>query len=280
MIHLILASLRDLLRPRHDLILENLALRQQILVLERSGAHPRLRASDKAFWVALSHCWRHWRRPLRLVKPSTVIAWHRKGWRLYWRWKSRPGNGGRPGVPIATIDLIRRISHENPLWGAPRIHGELLMLGIKVSEATIAKYMITRGKPPSQNWQTFIRNHLPDIAAIDFLTIPTVTFGTLYVLIFLSLDRRKVIHFNVTDAPSAYWTSLQLLQAFPFDTAPRFKGAITPDHDRSIRPQSEAAVGPTRDRDEIRVRDRNIALSEVVASPRDDGTVGFQSKAV
>jgi transposase InsO family protein len=222
MIPLILAALRDLLRPRHDLIIENLALRQQILVLERAVPRPRLNHADKAFWVALSLCWRHWRRPLRLVKPSTVIAWHRKGWRLYWRWKSRAGKGGRPGIPIATIDLIRRMSHDNPLWGAPRIHGELLMLGIKVSEATVAKYMIKRGKPPSQNWQTFIRNHLPDIVAIDFLTVPTVTFETLYVLIFLSLDRRKVIHFNVTDAPSALWTSLQLIQAFPFDTAPRF----------------------------------------------------------
>jgi len=123
------ATLRDLLRPRHDLIIENLALRQQILVLERAGARPRLRPADKAFWVVLSRCWRHWRRPLRLVKPSTVIAWHRRGWRLYWRGRSRPGKGGRPGIPIAAIDLIRRMSHF-PLWGAPRIHGELLMLGI------------------------------------------------------------------------------------------------------------------------------------------------------
>ncbi len=126
-----LSTLRDLLRPRHDLIIENLALRQQILVLERSGARPWLHPADKAFWVALSRCWRHWRRPLRLVKPSTVIAWRRRGW----RWKSRPGKGGR--------------------------------LSINVSEATVAKYMIKRGNQPSQNWQTFIRNHLPDIVAIE-----------------------------------------------------------------------------------------------------------------
>jgi len=119
MIALILSTLRDLLRPRHDLIIENLALRQQILALERSGARPRFHSADKAFWVALSRCWRHWRRPLRLVKPSTVIAWHRRGWRLYWRGKSRPGKGGRPGIPIASVDLIRKMSHDNPLWGAP-----------------------------------------------------------------------------------------------------------------------------------------------------------------
>jgi putative transposase len=104
MIPLILATLRDLFRPRHGLIIENLALRQQILVLERTAPRPRLNRADRAFWVALSRCWRHWRRPLRLVKPSTVIAWHRKGWRLYWRWRSRPGKGGRPGTPIATVN--------------------------------------------------------------------------------------------------------------------------------------------------------------------------------
>jgi len=136
--------------------------------------------------------------------PSTVIALHRRGWRLYWRWKSRPGKGGRPGTPFTSIDLIRRIPHDNPLCGAPCIHGELLMLDIKVSEPTVAKYMIKRGKRPSQNWQTFIRNHLPDIVALNFLTVLTVTFGPLYVLILLSHNRRKVIHFNVTDAPSAY----------------------------------------------------------------------------
>lgn len=222
MLKLLFAALRDLFRSRHDLVVENLALRQQLLVLERSGARPKIRPADRAFWAVLAGCWRHWRRPLRIVKPATVIAWHRKGWRLYWRWKSRPGKGGRPGTPIEIVDLIRRISYENPLWGAPRIHGELLKLGIVVSEPTVAKYMIRRGKPPSQRWRTFILNHLPDIVAIDFLTVPTVTFRTLYVLIFLSLERRKVIHFNVTDAPSSYWTSLQIIQAFPFETAPRF----------------------------------------------------------
>ena len=123
MIPLILAALRDLLRPRHDLIIENLALRQQILVLERTGVRPRLTRANRAFWVLLFRCWRHWRRPLRLVKPSTVIAWHRRGWRLYWRGKSRPGKGGRAGLPITTIDLIRKMSHDNPLWAPVQNRG-------------------------------------------------------------------------------------------------------------------------------------------------------------
>ena len=156
------------------------------------------------------------------MQPETVIAWHRKGWRLWWRWKSRPKEVGRPRVPWEVIELIRRISRENPTWGAPRIHGELMMLGYYVSEATVARYMVKRRGRPTQNWKTFLRNHLAETAAIDFLTVPTVTFRTLYVFVVLSLDRRRIIHFNVTTHPTAEWTALQLFQAFPFDTAPRF----------------------------------------------------------
>ncbi len=222
MLHLLLHTLRDLLRPRRDLLLENLALRQQILVLQRANPKPPLNNADRAFWVLLCRWWAGWRRPLRLVKPETVIGWHRLGWRLWWRRKSRPKDVGRPRVPWEVIELIRRISRENPTWGAPRIHGELMMLGHYVSEATVARYMVKRRGRPTQNWKTFLQNHLPETAAIDFLTVPTVTFRTLYVFVVLSLDRRRIVHFNVTTHPTAEWTALQLYQAFPFDTAPRF----------------------------------------------------------
>jgi len=222
MLNLIINFLWDLLRPKHDLLLENIALRQQILVLERHVKRPKFRNSERAFWVVLSRYWAGWKSPLRLVKPETVISWHRKSWRLFWRWKSKPTDYGRPNLPCEVINLIRKMSLENPLWGAPRIHGELVMLGIDVSESTVAKYMVKRKGRPTQNWKTFLENHLSEIAAIDFLTIPTITFRTLYVFVVLSLDRRQVVHFNVTSNPTAEWTARQLVQAFPFESAPKY----------------------------------------------------------
>ena len=222
MISLLLGLLRDLVRSRRDLVIENLAIRQQLLVLERTNPRPNLKERDRAFWVLLSQWWSEWRRPLRLVQPETVIAWHRRMWSRWWRWKSRPRTNGRPRIPFEVIELIRRISRENPTWGAPRIHGELLKLGYGVSEATVARYMVKRRGRPTQNWTTFLRNHLGEIAAIDFLTVPTVTFRTLYVFVVLSLDRRRVVHINVTYYPSAEWTARQLYQAFPFDSAPKY----------------------------------------------------------
>jgi hypothetical protein len=145
MLNLLIALLRDLLRPRHDLLLENLALRQQILVLQRTNPKPPFRNRDRAFWVLLCHWWAGWRRPLRLVQPETVIKWHRKTWRMWWRRKSKPlQQPGRPRIPWEAILLIRRISRENPLWGAPRIHGELMKLGYFLHETTVARYMIKR----------------------------------------------------------------------------------------------------------------------------------------
>ena len=154
MISLLLGLLRDLLRPSRDLIIENLALRQQILVLERTHPKPPLTELDRTFWVLLSRLWADWHRPLRLVQPATVIAWHRRVWRFWWRWKSRPQTTGRPRVPDEVIELIRRISRENPTWGAPRIRGELLKLGYDLSEATVARYMTKRRGRPTQNWTT------------------------------------------------------------------------------------------------------------------------------
>jgi putative transposase len=222
MLNLIINYLRDLLRPKHDLLLENLALRQQILVLERQVKRPRFRVRERAFWVVLSRYWSGWKSPLRLVQPQTVVSWHRQSWRLFWRWKSKPKDFGRPKITIEIIELIRQMSLDNPLWGAPRIHGELIMLGYEISESTVAKYMVRRKGRPNQNWKTFLQNHLGEIAAIDFLTVPTVTFKTLYVFVVLSLDRRRVVHFHVTTHPTSEWTARQLIQAFPFDSAPKY----------------------------------------------------------
>jgi len=220
MLSLIFRTVFSGLRSHRSLILENLALRHQLEVLQRNIKPPRLRNRDRVLWVALSRFWPDWRGSLAIVQPKTVVAWHRRGWRLYWRWKSR--GRGRPAVPAEVQQLIRRISQDNPLWGAPRIHGELLKLGYDVSEATVAKYMTKGHHPPSPTWRSFIRNHFSEIAAVDFFTVPTLTFKTLYVFVVLSLDRRRVLHFNVTDSPTAQWTAMQIVQAFPFDTAPRF----------------------------------------------------------
>jgi len=219
MLSLILLTILSSLKSRHSLAMENLALRHQLDVLQRTRRPQHLTNRDRTLWVVLSRLWPDWRSSLTIVQPKTVVAWHRRGWRLYWRWRSR--GRGRPSVPAEVRHLIRRMSQENSLWGAPRIHGELLKLGYVVSEATVAKYM-TKGRPPSPTWRSFIRNHFYEIAAVDFFTVPTLTFKTLYVFVVLSLDRRRVLHFNVTDSPTAQWTSMQIVQAFPFDTAPRF----------------------------------------------------------
>ena len=176
------------LKSRQRLVLENIALRHQIEVLQRNGKRPRLRPSDRALWALLSRLLPDWRQHLSIVQPDTVIRWHRKGWRLYWRWRSKPG-GGRPKVSVEIRTLISRMSRENYLWGAHRLHGELLKLGLDICESTIAKYMVRRTGPPSQTWRTFIRNHLPDLVAVDFFTVHTATFKTLYVFLILSLDR-------------------------------------------------------------------------------------------
>ena len=218
--HLLLLLLASF-RSHRQLALENVALRHQLEVLQRNAKLPRLRPSDRALWAGLSRLLPDWRRHLTIVQPDTVVRWHRAGWRLYWRWRSDPGRG-RPKVTAEVRALIRRMSLENPLWGAPRIHGELLKLDYDICESSISKYMARRSGPPTQTWQTFIRNHLTEIAAIDFFTVRTATFRTLYVFLVLSLDRRRVVHFNVTPDPSAAWTSLQLIQAFPFDSAPQY----------------------------------------------------------
>jgi putative transposase len=168
MIFLLLRTVLSALRSHRALALENLALRNQVNVLSRSVKRPRLKNRDRFLWVMLVRLWKDWRKSLILVQPETVIRWHKEGFRLYWRWKSRPSRPGRKEIPEDIRDLIRTMSRENPLWGAPRIHGELLKLGIEISQATVSKYMVHHRKPPSQSWRTFLKNHAKDIVSVDF----------------------------------------------------------------------------------------------------------------
>jgi putative transposase len=219
--------IRALLLPRTAILAENLALRHQLGVLQRSVKRPRLRQRDRILWVWLSRLWSGWRESLAIVKPETVIRWHREGFKLYWRWKSR-GKSGRPKIDAEIRHLIRRMSRENTTWGAPRIQSELALLGHTVDDSTVAKYMCRHRKPPSQTWRTFLENHVPDIVAVDFFVVATVSFRLLYCFLVLRHDRRRVVHFNVTQYPTARWTAQQIVEAFPFDEAPRF---LIRDHD-------------------------------------------------
>jgi transposase InsO family protein len=214
--------IRAFLVSRLSLAAENLALRQQVAIYKHSIKRLKLRPRDRAFWVLLSRLWSNWQSALAIVRPETVIHWHQQGFKLYWRWKSRAGKAGRPPIEREIRDLIRRMSRENPTWGAPRILSELLLLDYDVAEGTVAKYMVRTRKPPSQTWRTFLANHVSDIAACDFFTVPTVTFRVPYVFIVLRHDRRRVVHFNVTANPYAKWTSQQVIDAFPYEDAPRF----------------------------------------------------------
>ncbi len=227
----VLATLRSVLLGRAALHVEVLALRHQLLVLERqrAGRRVRLRASDRLLWVWLSRCWPGWRQSLVLVQPETVIRWHRQGFRLYWRWKSRPKRSGRPGISAEVRELILEMGRAKPTWGAPRIHGELLKLGITIAQSTVSKYLPRQRKPPSQGWRTFLRNHLRETIAIDFAVVPTVTFRLLFVFVVLGLDRRKLLHVSVTAHPTAEWTAQQMVEAFPWETTARY---VIRDRDR------------------------------------------------
>lgn len=181
----------------------------------------RLATTDRWLWVVLSRIWPGWQTALVIVKPETVIAWHRRGFPLWWTWKSRR-RMGRPTVPADIRMLIRTMAQANPRWGAPRIHGELLKLGIDVSQATVAKYMGRRCQPPSQTWRTFLSNHIGQIVAADFFVVPTATYRVLFVLVLLAHDRRRIRHVAVSAHPTAAWTAQQLREAFPWDEAPHY----------------------------------------------------------
>ncbi len=238
--------LRACVISRASLAAENLALRQQLSVLEHSVKRPKLRQRDRRFWVWLSRLWPAWRSVLRIVQPDTVIKWHQQGFKLYWRWKSKPKTAGRPPIDKEVRDLIRRMARDNPLWGAPHILSELRLLGYEVAQATVAKYMPKIRKPPSQTWRTFLDNHVRDIVAIDFFTVPTLTFRVLYGFLVLRHDQRVVVHFHTTEHPTAQWAAQQIVEAFPFDEAPRISPARSRRYLRGVCQTAGAEHGHGR----------------------------------
>jgi hypothetical protein len=218
----LIGSICDSLRSRAALQIEILALRHQLGVLQRSVNRPRLTKTDRLFWAWLSQGWADWRSAIVIVKPETVLAWQRKSFRLFWTWKVRHGQFGRPTVSKEVRDLIRGMSRANPLWGAPRIDGELLKLGIDIGQTSVAKYMLRRKRPPSQTWKAFLTNNLANLVSVDFFTVPTIRFQILYVFLVLAHDRRRIVHFAVTHHPTAEWTAQQIREAFPWDSTPRY----------------------------------------------------------
>jgi len=221
-LRLILAILASLFKSRAELEAENLVLRQQIIVLRRRmPKRPALTNIDRLLFVWLYRWFPSTIGALAIVRPETIIRWHRLGFRAYWRWRSRD-RVGRPRVPAELRALIGEMSRANPLWGAPRIHGELLKLGFELAQSTVAKYIVRRRGPPSQGWRTFLCNHAPHTTAIDMFIVPTVGFRLLYGLAIIRLERRHLVWTNVTANPTADWIARQITEAFPWDQAPQY----------------------------------------------------------
>jgi putative transposase len=202
--------------------LENVALRHQLAVLQRSHHRPRLSRWDRILWVWLSRLWTGWRLSLVIVQPATVLAWHRQGFQLYWRWKSKPTAAGRPKLDAEIRQLIHRMARDNPTWGRRRIRAELALLGYEVAELTVAKYMRRTSPHPSPTWRAFLVTHAREIVAVDFFLVPTLTFRLLFAFVVLRHDRRELLHVNVTAHPTAGWTARQLIEALPDESAPRY----------------------------------------------------------
>ena len=251
-IRAILAATRDCFHGRASLQIEVIALSHQLQVLERSVKRPKLTASDRFLWACLAATWWSWRCALIMVQPETVIGWHRKGFRLFWAWKVRHGKPGRPAVPKEVRAWIRKMSRENPLWGAPRIDGELLKLGIDIGETSVSKYLVRRHNPPSQIWRTFLENHVKSMVSVDFFTVPTIRFQVLYVFVVLAHERRRILHFGVTAHPTAEWTAQQLREAFLWDSAPRY---LLRDRDRIFGSEFTKQV-------------KELGIEELLGAPR------------
>ena len=216
-------------KSRSRLEAENAALRHQLALLRRNArGRLQLTNGDRWFFVLLYRWFPSVLSAIAIIQPETLVRWHRAGFRRYWRWKSRSW-AGRPQIDADLRALIRKMSTDNPLWGAPRIHGELLKLGFEVAQSSVAKYMVKRRGPPSQGWRTFLRNHAPNIAAMDLFVVPTIRFDVLYAFVIVRLDRRDLIWINVTANPTSEWIARQLTEAFPWDEAPRY---LIRDRDR------------------------------------------------
>jgi putative transposase len=222
---LFVGAILRLFCDRRRLLLENLALRQQLATLKRRHPRPRLAMFDRVFWVLARKFWSGWKQALMIVSPETVVRWHRSGFALYWRAISRGHRiVGRRRISKEVRDLIFRMMAENSTWGAPRIHGELLMVGFDISERTISRWMkrAPRDPEPAKRWLAFLRNHREAIAAMDLFTVPTITFGVLYCFFIIDHGRRRIVNFNITSHPTAGWIIQQLREAFPYQSAPRF----------------------------------------------------------
>ena len=223
------AFLASLCRSSTALRLENLALRHQLAVYKQTVARPRLRPSDRLLWVWLSRLWPSWQAALAFVQPRTVLAWQQQRFRDHWRHLSQQGKPGRPAIAKEIRDLIRDMWQANPTWGSPRIMGELRKLGIAVAKSTVEQYRPPHRKPLSPTWKAFLANHVQGLVALDFFTVPTVTCRVLFVLVILAHERRRIVHFHVTEHPTAQWTAQQVVEAFPWDEAPRY---LLRDRDR------------------------------------------------
>jgi transposase InsO family protein len=229
-----------------------MALRHQLAIYQHTVKRPKLRPADRLFWSWLARLWSGWQEALAFVQPRTVIAWQKRRFRDYWRQRSQSGRPGRPALSKDVRDLIRDMWCSNPLWGSPRIVGELRKLGLNVAKSTVEKYRPPVRKPSSPTWKAFLKNHVEDIVACDFFTVPTASFKVLFVFIMLAHERRRIVHFNITEHPTAQWTSQQIVEAFPWETAPRYL---------------------LRDRDTIysvafQHRIKNIGIEEVKIAPR------------
>jgi hypothetical protein len=231
MVFLLVGMLCDCFKSRRRLEAEILALRHQLNILQqRAPRRLHLRWADRALFI-----WLYRRCPrildaITIVRPDTIVRWHRMGFAAYWRWKLRP-LGGRPRISKEVRDLIRRMSFENPLWGAPKIHGELLKLGIEVAQSTVSIYMVPRQDRPLQTWKTFLRNHMEGIASIDLIVVPTIAFEQLFAFLVLGHGRRRLLWIAVTRNPTAEWLAGQITEAFPWDWAPRY---LVRDNDRAF----------------------------------------------
>ena len=234
--------------------IENAALRLQLAAFQRKRKRPVLTTFDRVFWISLRSLWSGWRRPLIYVQADTVVRWQRERFRRFWARLSKPHRRrrGRPATAAQLRELIERMAAANPLWRAPRIHGELKMLGIAISERTVSRILRRLRRPPSQTWKTFLHNHLGQMVSVDFFTVPTITMKVLFVFIVLEHRRRQVLHFNVTEHPTAAWTSQQIVEAFADRDAPRYL---------------------IRDRDgvygnEVRLRIAALHIEEVLTAPQ------------
>ena len=251
-VYAFLRTVGMLFRSRLSLQAEIVALRHQLTVYRRSVRRPQIRPADRLLWSWLSRHWARWREALVFVQPATVIAWQRRRFRDHWSRISRGGKPGRPAIDQQIRQLIRRMSSANPLWGTPRIVGELRKLGIEVAKSTVDKYRVRPRKPSSPAWKAFLTTHVTDLVSIDFFIVPTIRFKLLFVLVVLAHARRKVIHCNVTENPTAQWTAQQIIEAFPWDSAPKYL---------------------LRDRDAIygnafRQRVQGMGIEQVLSAPR------------